>query len=125
MRAGKLRKRSALVAAIAAAVFGAGVSAGGPGNAGGEESIVAGAQRLGLRTVRDANGNEVQRSRFIVGLKDAPLALAAGIPRRDGQRIALESLVTQSYVAQLRDSQNAFLAQASAQLRHILAQYIR
>lgn len=116
MRASKLRKRSALVAAIAAAVFGAGVSAGGPGNAGGEEHLVAGAQRLGLRTVREANGNEVQRSRFIVGLKDAPLALAAGIPRRDGQRIALESLVTQSYVAQLRDSQNAFLARASAQL---------
>ncbi|MBL8299644.1 MAG: S8 family serine peptidase [Rhodanobacteraceae bacterium] len=116
MNASKLRKRSALVAAIAAAIFGAGASAGGSGNAGGEEMAVAGAPRLGLRTVRDASGNEAQRSRFIVGLKQQPLAMAAGIPRREGQRIALESLVTQSYVAQLRDSQQAFLAQASVKV---------
>lgn len=117
MKVSQLRRRSSLVVAIAAAVFGSGVSAGNPGNAGGEEAVAAGAQRLGVKAAHDAaSGQEVQRARFIVGLKDAPLALAPAIPRRDNQRIALESLVAQSYVAQLQAKQAAFLDRASALL---------
>ena len=114
MKVSQLRRRTALVAAIALTIFGTGASA---GNAGGEEFVAAGASRSGERVFTDpATGEVVRRSRFIVGLKDAPLALAASIPRRDNRRIALESLVAQSYVAQLQARQDQVVAEASALL---------
>jgi len=102
MRLNVVRQRTALVAAIAAVVFSAGVSAGHFGEA---EYFASSAPR--------AASDSAARSRFIIGFKDAPLALADGIPRQENRRIALESMPAQSYVAQLAARQEAFLVEAA------------
>lgn len=103
MKVSELGRRTALVAAIAAAVFSAGVSA---NDAGG----VAVSNAAVPREVVDAD----TRVRYIIGLKEKPLALADAIPRRDdSRRIALESLPAQSYLAQLRARQDDVLSAAA------------
>lgn len=103
MKVSEFGRRTALVAAIAAAVFSAGVSA---NDAGG----VAVSNAAVPREVVDAD----TRVRYIIGLKELPLALADSIPRRDAsRRIALESLPAQSYLAQLRASQDEVLSDAA------------
>ncbi len=115
MKSSQFRRRAPLVAAIAAVVFSAGASAG--GNAGGAEYLGGSGTRFGAAAATDPyTGQSVTRSRFIVGLKAAPLALADAIPRRENRHIALESLPAQSYLAQLKSKQQAFLDEASVLL---------
>lgn len=107
-------KRTALVAAIAAVVFSAGVSA---NDAGG---VAATHAAVPLAAV-DAG----TRTRYIIGLKELPLALADAIPRRDDRRLALESLPAQSYLAQLRAHQDEVLSDAAALLGRPLPTLMR
>jgi subtilisin family serine protease len=76
----------------------------------------------------DANGADVladQRSRYILGLKDAPLALATRpgnrpFPRLANQRLDVNSPEALDYISALRSSQNRFLESASTLLGRVL-----
>lgn len=124
MSAYRFRRRAPLVAAIAAVVFSAGASA--SGNAGGAEYLDGSGARLGVTAATDPySGQAITRARFIVGLKAAPLALADAIPRRENRHIAMESLPAQSYLAQLKSRQQAFLDEASGLLGRNITTLLR
>ena len=116
MKASQLQRRASLVAAIAAAVYCAGVSA--AGNPAADEAYAgAGTIRTGYTVVGDARTGEVNvRSRYIIGLKAPPLALADAIPRKANQRLAVDSVPAWNYLASLSASQETAIARASQRL---------
>lgn len=107
MKVSDLGRRTALVAAVAAAVFSAGASAG--NDAGGVAVTHA------LAASQPAVDPSV-RTRYIIGLKDKPLALADAIPRNADRRLALESLPAQSYLSQLSERHDEALSDMAALL---------
>jgi hypothetical protein len=108
MNSGKLKRRTALAAAIAGLVYAAGAAAG-------NDFAGAASMRLGHSVVADAKTGEVAvRSRYIVVLKEEALALAPSMPRSgNSRRIDVQSSAAQSYVARLAAQQDVFVADAS------------
>ena len=123
MKVVEQRRRVSLVAAIAAIVCSAGAAAGNPGEA---EFVGADATDTAYRVVTDTpDGQPQARARYLVGLKELPLAMSVALPRRGNGRIALESNPAQSYLARLRSGQETFLGAAEKQLGRKIATLMR